>query len=416
MASLRTAILLTWLAAEGLFAETRGEATSAIVRVAPGELGVALENAQDGDHLQLEPGVHPGPLTIEKRLVISGGEGVVIDGGGHGTTVRVTADGVQLCGLTIRGSGADLSADDAVVLFEEVERGEVRDCQIEARAFGIYLRAGSGHQVVGNVITGDRSTERERRGNGIHLWHTSRNQILANQLVDVRDGIYLSFAHDNRIESNNGEGLRYGIHYMYSERNELSGNRFDRSVGGFALMYSMNNVIRGNRAAENERFGILCLQLEGSTVRENVLARNGRGLFLENSANNDLTRNSLLANGVGVYLTAGSEANSLWANDFDGNVVQVYARRPVDNRWSVEGLGNYWSDYRGFDWNGDGVGDTPYRLETTASALLARYPAARWFWSSPLLALLDWWQSNLLSEESPVDSRPLVTSRRSLDG
>ncbi|MEE8366861.1 MAG: nitrous oxide reductase family maturation protein NosD, partial [Thermoanaerobaculia bacterium] len=71
--------------------------------------------------------------------------------------------------------------------------------------------------------------------------------------------------------------------------------------------------------------------------------------------------------------------------------------------------GNFWSDYAGFDWNGDGVGETPYRLVTAASALLARRPEARWFWMSPILTLLNWWDARLkLPAVGSFDPFPLI--------
>ena len=73
------------------------------------------------------------------------------------------------------------------------------------------------------------------------------------------------------------------------------------------------------------------------------------------------------------------------------------------------GRGNLWSDYAGFDWDGDGVGETPYRLHTAASALLARRPVTRWFWMSPILALLDWWEARLVAPEvGTFDPFPLI--------
>jgi nitrous oxidase accessory protein len=147
---------------------------------------------------------------------------------------------------------------------------------------------------------------------------------------------------------------------------------------------------------------------------------NGRGVFLEDSHNNEFSGNRVARNGVGAFVTAGAEDNRFAGNHFEGNLVQVYQDHAGWNTWSQAGKGNFWSDYAGFDWNGDGVGDTPYRLQTTASALMARFPVTRWFWMTPLVALLDWWDSLLgvtrpfLFDPSPL-MQPLAQSATPLE-
>jgi nitrous oxidase accessory protein len=381
--------------------------------VVPGGLATALAQAQPGDTLRLAPGVYPGPLTVSLAIRLVGEPGAVIDGGGDGTVLTLTADGTEVSDLTIRGGGDDLSHDDAVVLLRDARDITVERCHVEAQAFGIYLRGGGGHHILRNAVRGNPALASPRRGNGIHLWHTQGNELRDNRLTSVRDGIYLSFAHENLIHGNHGTGLRYGIHYMYSERNTLEGNRFESCTGGIALMFSMNNRIADNEATDNRDFGILCQQLERSLLAHNHTARNGRGFFLENSANNRFVDNRVEDNGVGVFLTAGSEANVFTRNDFADNLVQVFQDRYAPNAWSDGGRGNVWSDYTGFDWNGDGVGEAPYRLQTAVSALMARRPSARWFLMSPTLALLDWWDARLtLPDPSALDPSPLVIGYR----
>jgi nitrous oxidase accessory protein len=378
-------------------------------RVAPGDLAAALTAAQAGDTLRLLPGIHPGPLEINVPVRLVGEPGAFIEGGGAGTVLTLSADGIELADLVVRGSGADLATDDAVILLFEVEAVSVQRCRVEARGFGIYVRGGGGHRIIDNVVEGDSALEPGRRGNGIHLWDTVDNEVTGNVLIDVRDGVYLSFAHDNVIQGNRGRNLRYGIHYMYSERNELLGNEFSAGVGGIALMYSLGNRIVDNVVAGNRDFGILMQQLERSVLERNHASGNGRGIYLENSAANRLIGNRLMDNGVGAYLTAGSERNVFSANRFDRNLVQVYEDHAGENQWHEAERGNSWSDYTGFDWDGDGIGEVPYRLQTAASALLVRRPVARWFWKSPILGLLDWWHGWLPGQRtSGFDLYPLV--------
>lgn len=404
---LTTVLVLGTLSVSGIAAADDGPGVS----VSPGGLAAALATARPGQTLTLLPGLHAGSFTVDVALRLVGEPGAIVAGDGEGPVLVLAADDIHVSDLTLRGSGADLSRDDAVVVLHEARRITVERCRVEARAFGIYVRAGGEHHILDNRVDGDATLPVAERGNGVHLWHTEGNEVRGNRMVDVRDGVYLSFAHENRILENQGSDLRYGIHYMYSERNTLLGNRFSRGTGGIALMYSMDNRIEGNEAEANQDFGILCQQLERSLVEGNRVIGNGRGFYLQGSVGNRFLDNEASGNGVGVYLTAGSEANTFTENRFSGNLVQVFEDRAGGNLWWQAGRGNAWSDYAGFDWDGDGVGETPYRLQTTASALMARRPAVRWFWLSPILTLLDWWQARLARPaETSFDRYPLVAS------
>lgn len=378
--------------------------------VTPADFPRALAAAKPGDVLRLAAGVYRGPITIATAsLRVVGSSGAVIDGAGRGSAVTIVAGGVALEDLTIQNSGRDLVGNDSVVLIRETHGVTVRRCRIRSGAFGIYVQAGGDHLIEDNDVRGDVALARSNRGNGIHLWHTARNRVLRNHIEDARDGLYLSFAQHNEIRGNTAASVRYGIHYMYSDGNTLAGNRLEHCLGGAALMFSKRNLFADNRAAENRRFGILLLAVDTTRLEGNLVARNDRGIIIDNSNSDRLERNRVESNGIGLFLSGGSESNVFAANDFTGNLVQAYVGHAGINSWSENGRGNFWSDYGGFDFNGDGVGDVPYRLQTGTSALLALRPAARWFIASPTLALLDWFEQRMVVRgDEFIDCAPLV--------
>jgi nitrous oxidase accessory protein len=103
----------------------------------------ALARAHSGDTLLVVgPKVFAEHLMITKSIRLLGTNAPVLDGGKIGTPLTIVATNVEIRGLTIRNSGADLTAFDAGVMIL-TNHATVADCRVENEAFGVYLRGAS---------------------------------------------------------------------------------------------------------------------------------------------------------------------------------------------------------------------------------------------------------------------------------
>lgn len=371
-----------------------------------------LDLARDGDVVVVPEGTWAGPLRIERTVEVRG-EGGVIDGGGTGTAIRVAAPGAVVQGLAVERSGRDLRGPDACIYVEPEAVGAViRDNRISSCAFGIWVHEAREVRIEDNHVVG--ITERihpSKKGNGIHLFDSTRLVVSGNTVEHSRDGIYVSATEDSLIAGNHASQVRYGIHYMYSYDNTVRGNTTTHCTGGIALMESKGLTVEDNVATDNERRGILFRDVQDSTIRGNRVLRNGEGLFFFSSLDNVIEGNLVAHNQVGARVWAGSHRNTVVGNAFVGNGQQLLYVAAEDQTWGdPERGGNFWSDYLGWDQDGDGLGDRPYRANTFAGALLERFPSAVLLLNSPALELLSYLQARLPALRTPsiVDPWPLI--------
>jgi nitrous oxidase accessory protein len=145
-----------------------------------------------------------------------------------------------------------------------------------------------------------------------------------------------------------------------------------------------NRILR-NRGVPG--VGLTLKDCDDSIVRGNTIAENARGLLLDGSASNQFIGNSFQSNDTAVTLFSSAEQNAFGGNAFDGNWSDVVlSGRDSGTRWSIDGRGNRWHRYRGFDFDGDGIGEAPHAPVGAFERLEGMNPAARLFLQSPAAA------------------------------
>ena len=391
----------------------------------PAPLPLPLQ-ADGHGHQLLPAGNYQGNFVIDHSADVICAKGAVIDAGGQGNALLITAPNVQLQNCTIRNWGKDLTALNSAIFVARTATGAaIIHNNLSGPGFGIWLDSTPDTRVLGNRIEGDLSLRSQDRGNGIQVFNTHNALVADNEVWHTRDGIYIETADGNELRHNYLHDLRYGIHYMYSQRNRIIGNHTERTRTGYALMQSHHLTVIGNRSDHDQNYGILLNYITYSELRDNRIDQvhpgtgitgvaidgaEGKALFVYNSEFNTIEHNYLGHSNLGIHLTAGSEDNSILGNVFDHNQQQVkyVATRPQE--WSKDGKGNFWSDYLGWDRNGDGIGDVPYEPNDNIDRLLWTYPQARLLMHSPAVETLRLAQQAfpVIKAQGVRDSAPLM--------
>lgn len=182
---------------------------------------------------------------------------------------------------------------------------------------------------------------------------------------------------------------REGLAVWNSSYNDIRRNKADHSYYGIFLAGAHNNTVIDNAAVENSN--------------PNVVGGFGMGIsLLDNSSNNVVARNTARDNFNGVELTKGCRFNAIYANNLSDNKHGIrldknynnlvygnnFVRNTISgydnssrNIWNTT-FGNYYSDYRGEDQDGDGIGDIPYSMPKGDQDEVDARPLMRTFYAA----------------------------------
>lgn len=357
-------------------------------------LQALVDAADPGGILVPPPGVYAGPVVIRSPLTLDGRAQVTVDGGGRGSVVVIETNGATIKNLHLTNSGESHNDIDSGVQV----RGDfnvIKHNRIDNSLFGVDLQQARNNIVRNNRIS-SKPFELGVRGDAIRLWYSFDNKITDNQIRDSRDTV-VWYSRGNLIARNDARGGRYSLHFMYSEYNEVIGNHYEDNSVGIFLMYSDGVRIKDNyiaNATGATGMGIGFKETSDVEVSGNRVLRCATGLYLDLSpfqpdTTNRFTGNLVAYNGIGVRFLSDWHGSHFRDNRFTGNLTQVAVsgggKTANRNLWE----GNHWDDYKGFDQDADGIGDTPYELYSYVDRLWMDVPPTQFFKGAPVLEVLD---------------------------
>jgi nitrous oxidase accessory protein len=353
-----------------------------------------------------------------------GSDWPVIDGGGQGNVLHLTAPGITVNGFVIRNSGDSLHQENAGISVE-APHAVLENNRLDETLFGIYLREAPGTIIRGNVIS-SKDLDVPRRGDAIRVWFSNDVLVEDNVAAKGRD-VVLWYSENLIVRGNEVTDGRYGLHFMYCDDATIENNLLANNSVGTFLMYSRRLHLVGNTIAHNRGpsgFGVGLKDMDDALIENNLFLDNRIGAHLDNSPREidsigEFTGNVFAFNDVGVSLMPSVRHNEFSGNSFVDNEQQVAiaggGARASTNEWTVGQQGNYWSNYVGYDGNADGRGDVPYKAERLFEKLIDQNSALRLFVYSPVEQAVDFAARAIpfvkpqptLSDEAPM-MQPII--------
>lgn len=374
-------------------------------------LQARIDAARPGDRIDVLAGTYTGDLFIHTSIQLVGHGRPRLVGSGLGSVIRVRADDVLIEGFDIDGRLGGSLARDSSGIHVAARRVTIRECRIVRSLFGVYLREADDAVVEGCDITGIEGRSSGEQGSGIHVWNTQRFTLRQNRVRYSRDGFYIQSANHGTVIGNEVSDVRYGLHYMNSDDNRFEDNTFQRGAAGAALMYSRRLTFSRNRFIQNRGFasvGLLLKDCEDVVAEDNLVADNERGFFIDGAIRHVFRRNLVASSDVALVVYDSSRDNRFEGNTFIGNLAPL---RLVGRRTDTIFDGNYWSEFREPDLDGDGIRDRPYHLSNVFDHLRGNLTAADLFAQGLGARLLSRAEATfpVLRPVGVVDNHPLTT-------
>jgi minor extracellular serine protease Vpr len=306
---------------------------------------LAIMSAAAGDTILVAEGNYCENVVIDKPVHIrslAGPSKTVITASDSMMPIfKVNSNNVTICGFGIMDA-------DVGIMLSRSEFSNISNNNISKTACGIKLTMSNTAYIEGNAVFDNAC--------GIALSLSPNALLKDNIMFDNENGIELSQSNTARMEKNTLSNNDCGIALSQSATTLLKDNTVFDNDCGIELRHSNTALVENNTVFGNNNN----IDLTGSHnnyISRNNISTGGIGIALKLSNYNTISNNTVQKNGVGIDFSI-SNSNILHNNNMINNTEQVEGSGT--NIWD----GNYWSNYAGEDNDNDGIGDTPYPIDS----------------------------------------------------
>lgn len=286
----------------------------------PDSIQREIDAAEPGDLLIVESGVYFEGINITKTISLIGrdtGFGPpVIDSGGKGSAVTLSADRISLEGFRlVNSSGTEGNAGLKVISNKNVIRN---NNIVRNNGTGISLSNSQENEITNNTII-------ENGLHGISLDNSSsHNEIVKNAVSrNNASGIGLwNRSNDNLLEGNLVFFNKLGISlWNECDQNQLLGNNASQNdFSGIQIYQGMNSTIAENTAVLNNYSGIAIISSMKSRIMGNNLSWNKYGINMAGTSGDEVSSNLARSNRMQGIKISDSMNLSLKENQMDQNL------------------------------------------------------------------------------------------------
>jgi thermitase len=309
----------------------------------------AINNAYVGDTIKVAAGTYYEHISIDKPINIIGEKGkTIIDGLGEGAVIHVfSCSKVNISGLTIR------NGEYGLVLHFSSQNKIVDTTIIGNDVYGVELFYSQN-----NILKNNRIINNPYNFGviGDSLFDFIQDIDMSNTIND-KPIYYLVNEHNKQISSEAGavvcvnstnvtvRGLKLenniqGVLFAYTNNSKIENLILQKHEWAILVVKSFNNIISSNTISDceysidlwisgsntlsknqiiNSNDGIYAWRSNGNTIINNTISKNtGKGLYMDQSKLNNLTKNIVSQNFEGIVL-AWCEKNFLKENIINDN-------------------------------------------------------------------------------------------------
>ena len=339
----------------------------------------AVNAAGAGDIIEVGSGTYPENVIVNKTVTIKGDSATttIVDGGGKDMVFNVQEDNVELSDLTIRNGGSY----SGVTIYDPYNGLTIRNTRVIDNAVGVVISGSYDSYIndntiedsvfinnqmysinvrfTSNTIIGDNQVSESAYG--VTISDSLSSQVVNNTVSDTSYGIYVPYSNNANVSANTLISNSWNIYLTYSNSGIIGHNNVSGGAVGIQVMHSEGNSVLNNNVADTS-YGIYLGHCGANTVSSNTASLNDWGIELYNSSGSTITENLIRENAWGAWVTEDSDGNSIYHNNFIDNAKGAFQDPSTcSNSWNTPTApyrGNYWSNYKGTDTDGDGTGDT----------------------------------------------------------